>query len=374
MQTLSLRLRLVVTSAALAAGALMLSSVASASADRAVFVQTDNPAGNQVVVYDREPSGTLTAAGTYSTGGLGGALEGSVVDHLASQGALTYDRDEGLLYAVNAGSNTVSVFAVFGDRLALRQVLASGGSFPVSVAASNGLVYVLNALAGGALQGFRVLDGRLVPLPGPSRALGLDPAAKPQFTNTPGQVAFSPDGSQLVVTTKANGNDVDVFGVNAAGRLSKAVVNQLPGDVPFAVNFDQQSHLLVSEAGPSALASFELKEDGKIAQLDSVPTGQAASCWVARAGRHFYASNTGSDSVTGFQSSLGGQLLSEISRTSTDAGPVDATVPSGARFLYVQTGGEGNVDEFAIEPGGTLVKVGAVTVPGAVGGEGIAAQ
>jgi 6-phosphogluconolactonase (cycloisomerase 2 family) len=374
MQTLSLRLRLIVTGAALAAGALMVSSAASASADRAVFVQTDNPAGNQVAAYDREPGGTLTAAGTYSTGGLGGALEGSVVDHLASQGALTYDREDGLLYAVNAGSNTISVFAVFGDRLALRQVLASGGSFPVSVAASNGLVYVLNALEGGALQGFRIVDGRLVPLPGPPRALGLDPGAKPQFTNTPGQVQFSPDGTQLVVTTKANGNDVDVFGVNAAGHLSKAVVNPLPGDVPFAVNFDQQRHLLVSEAGPSALASFELKEDGKIAQLDSVPTGQAASCWVARAGRHFYASNTGSGSVTGFQSSVGGQLLSEISRTSTDAGPVDATVPSGARFLYVQTGGEGNVDEFAIEPGGTLVKVGVVTVPGAVGGEGIAAQ
>ncbi len=350
-------------------------SPASALADRAVFVQNDNPAGNQVIAYDREANGTLAKAGTYGTGGLGGALEGSVVDHLASQGSLTYDREDGLLYAVNAGSDTISVFAVFGDRLALRQVLASGGSFPVSVAVEGGLVYVLNALEGGTLQGFRVVGGRLAPVPGSARALGLNPAATPQFTNTPGQVAFSPDGTQLVVTTKANGNDVDVFRVNAGGRLSKATVNPLPGDVPFAVSFDQQSHLLVSEAGPSVIASFELKEDGKIAQLDSVPTEQAATCWVVRAGRRFYSSNTGSGSVTGFQSSVGGQLLSEISRTGTDAGPVDAAVPSGARFLYVQTGGEGIVDEFAIEPSdGTLAKVGSVTVPGAVGGEGIAAQ
>ncbi len=45
-------------------------------------------------------------------------LTGSVVDHTASQGALAFDRRHNLLYAVNAGSNSVSVFAVLGDRLA----------------------------------------------------------------------------------------------------------------------------------------------------------------------------------------------------------------------------------------------------------------
>ncbi len=81
---------------------------------------------------------------------------------------------------------------------------------------------MLNALGGGRLQGYRVLGGFLVPIPGSGRALGLDPTASPQFTNTPGQVAFSPDGSQLIVTTKANGNDIDVFGVRFDGRLSAA--------------------------------------------------------------------------------------------------------------------------------------------------------
>jgi hypothetical protein len=95
-----------------------------------VFVQTDDTAGNQVVAYDRAGDGTLTLAGTYDTGGLGGMLNGSVVDHLASQGSLTHDPVQGLLYAVNAGSNTVSVFSVHGDRLALRQVISSGGSSP----------------------------------------------------------------------------------------------------------------------------------------------------------------------------------------------------------------------------------------------------
>src|SRR4029079_7470669 len=83
----------------------------SRGADGVVFVQTDNPAGNAVVAYDRADDGTLPLAGTYPTGGNGGVLTGSVVDHLASQGSLVYDADHGLLFAVNAGSNTVSVFS-----------------------------------------------------------------------------------------------------------------------------------------------------------------------------------------------------------------------------------------------------------------------
>jgi hypothetical protein len=53
----------------------------------AVFVQTDAVSGNSVAVYDRAADGTLRAAGTYQTGGLGGILNGSAVDHLASQGS-----------------------------------------------------------------------------------------------------------------------------------------------------------------------------------------------------------------------------------------------------------------------------------------------
>jgi hypothetical protein len=42
-------------------------------------------------------------------------------------------------------------------------------------------------------------------------------------------------------------------------------------------------------------------------------------------------------------------------------------------FLYVQTGGNGIVDEFQVNTNGTLTEIGSVTVVGAVGGQGIAA-
>jgi DNA-binding beta-propeller fold protein YncE len=342
-------------------------------ASHAVFVQTDNTAGNQVIAYHRAPDGALTKAGSYATGGLGGILAGSVVDHLASQGSLSYDPSHALLFAVNAGSDTVSVFAASGDRLALRQVVGSGGSFPVSVAVRGDLVYVLNALGGGRLQGYRVLGSFLVPIPGSGRALGLDPTASPQFTNTPGQVAFTPDGSQLIVTTKANGSDIDVFGVRFDGRLSAApVVNSEPGTVPFSISFDAYGHLVIAEAGPNALATFSLADSGSVSLIDAVPTGQSATCCVAPAGSFLFAGNAGSAAESEFAPAPSGQLTL-LGAQGTDPGTVDASAAAGGRFLYVQAGAAGMVDEFGVGAGGSLTPIGSVTVPGAVGGEGIVA-
>jgi DNA-binding beta-propeller fold protein YncE len=341
-------------------------------AGQAVFVQNDNLEGNQIIAYSRSDEGTLTQVGEYATGGKGGQLEGSVVDHTASQGSLSYDRPDNLLLAVNAGSNTLSVFSANGDSLRLLQVLSSGGEFPVSVTASNGYVYVLNAEHGGSIQGFVVYHDRLYPNPGANRALHL-PVAAPgsgeQFTHTPGQIAFTPNGSKLIVTTKAAGQSIEVF--NAHTLAPEAVVNAEPGAVPFAVSFDSEADLLVAEAGPSALASFDLNPNGTVTQLDAVATGQAATCWVAGAAGYFYASNAGSASVSGFHSGPHG-VLSDLGNTTTHPGTVDAA--SVGSFLYVQGGGEGTVDEFEVQSNGSLKSLGSVLVPHAVGGEGIVAS
>lgn len=366
--------RAAVAAFALAAMLVALGGTASAASKHfsaPVFVQTDNPAGNQVVAYDRAANGTLTQAGVYNTGGKGGVLEGAVVDNLASQGSLAYDREHQLLLAVNAGSNTVSVFRVDGDRLSLRQVIDSGGSFPASIAERRGLVYVLNAEGEGSVQGYFILGNRLVPLFGSNRSLGLSATQTPRFTSTPGQVAFSPDGRQLLVTTKGNGSAIDVFGIRPLGRLSATpVVNSLPGEVPFALTFDARGRLLVAEAGTNALASFTLNADGTVTKLDAVGTGQAATCWVVGAGGFSYTSNAGSGSLSRFQEALDGGLAL-LGNTATHGGTVDATITPDGRFLYAQTGGEGLVDEFKIGPGGSLSPIGSLAVPGAVGGEGI---
>ncbi|WP_344445605.1 lactonase family protein, partial [Kitasatospora nipponensis] len=306
-------------------------------------------------------------------GARGGRLTGSVVDHLASQGSLAYDERHQLLYAVNAGSDTVTVFAVHGDRLERRQVLSSGGSFPVGLAVHGDLLYVLNALDGGSIQGFRLAGEHLAPVAGWHRGLGLDPAGAPQFTHTPGQIAFTPDGSRLVVTTKAGGNSIDVFPLGAHGAPSAApVVNAEPGTVPFGFVFDAHGRLQVTEVGPNAVATYTVGADGRVTAVGQAPTGQAATCWVAAAGDHLYASNAGSGTVSGFRVGARGALTA-LGNTATDAGTVDAAASGDGHFLYVQGGKAGTVDAYRIAADGGLTPVGAVTVPGGAGGEGIVA-
>jgi hypothetical protein len=102
-----------------------------------------------------------------------------------------------------------------------------------------------------------------------------------------------------------------------------------------------------------------------------VATGQKGTCWITPDGTTFFADNAVSGSVSGF-SHTGSTTLQPLGNTTTDAGTVDAATSADGSNLYVQTGGKGIVDEFRVNPGGSLTEIGSVTVPGAAGGQGIA--
>jgi DNA-binding beta-propeller fold protein YncE len=300
---------------------------------------------------------------TYATGGNGAAITGAVVDKLASQGSLTYTSDDGgVLLAVNGGSNTVSVFAVSGDRLSLREVVDSGGTLPVSVTVQDHLAYVLNAGGASAVSGFRLGLGRLFPLAGSTRSLALTPVTGPNmFLNTPGQVGFSPDGSKLIVTTKANGSNIDVFGVRWDGRLSAAPVqNTSATPVPFGFVFDRSGHLVVGEAGASTLSTYSLGWNGTTTPVSSVADGQAALCWITQSGRNFYVANAGSGNISAYSVDRAGHATLGAN-TPTAAGSIDLTTTPDGQFLYSESGGTGSVFGFRIAPNGSLTPVGSVT-------------
>jgi hypothetical protein len=75
----------------------------------AVFILTNDAKKNQVIAYERAANGTLSEPVYYDTNGRG---SGGTTDPLESQGSLTLSQDHSLLFAVNAGSGTVSVFSV----------------------------------------------------------------------------------------------------------------------------------------------------------------------------------------------------------------------------------------------------------------------
>ena len=350
--------------AATVGAAFVAAHAAAASPGAVVWVQTNEPTGNSVVVYDRGADGLLTRAGTYPTGGNGGvAAPGTESDHLASQGSLVYDSADQLLFAVNAASDSVSALSVDGDSLQLESVVPSGGEFPASIAVHGRLLYALNAGGAGVVQGFQIAGDHLVRIPGSARSLGLANSDPPNFLTSPGQVGFTPNGRQLLVTTKASDNTIDVFGVGPDGRLSAApVANASTTPVPFAFTFTPTGRVASGEAGASSLSTYSVQPDGTLTDPKSQPDGQVALCWIIRVGSYYYVSNTGSNTLSGYTVAPDGQP-SLIGTTgivaTTEPGPIDMTSPSGTSFLYAETGG-GTVEEFAVNSDGSLTQLGVI--------------
>jgi len=375
---------LALAAAALAVG---LAPVATASAsppgDRAehgaVFVETNDETSNAIIAYSRGRDGHLTETGRFPAGGLGGAVAGPVFDPLASQGALTYDADHQLLYAVNAGSDTLTVFAVHGTNLSQRQIVSSGGHLPVSVGVARDLVYVLNAGGDGAISGFRVNDGTLNPLVGSTRSLGLGNPATPPFLAAPSQVALTPDGRNVIVATKTQGV-LDIFPLDRLGRPTPApvVTAAAPGSVPFALSFDRDANLLVAGAAGVA-SSYTVHRDGTLTAISTaVPNGQSATCWTVFARGHLYAANAGSATITGYTDHHGKLALREPTGVAahTDTGPVDLAASGDDKYLYQLATGAGVIDEYRIGQNGSLSLIGTVTglgIDNGHGAEGIAA-
>ena len=341
--------------------------------ENVVFVQTNELSGNQIAVYDRGFDGRLSRAGTYATGGNGGAaLPGTESDRLASQGSLVYDRWHRLLLGVNAGSDTVSTFRVRGDRLRLKGVVASGGQFPASIAVHGDLVYVLNSGGEGIVQGFRIHRHRLIPISGSARSLGLANSSPPQFLTSPGQVGFTPDGRKLIVTTKASTSSIAVFQVGRSGLLSASpVVNPSATPVPFAFTFGAGGRLVAGEAGASSVTTYRIQPSGTLTDPKSQSDGQTALCWIVGVRGYYFVANTGSDNLSSFRIGFAGQpALLQAVAASTSPGPID--LASSGPFLYAETGLNGTVDEFFVRSDGTLVALGTVDdLPPGI--EGIAA-
>jgi 6-phosphogluconolactonase len=344
----------------LTVAALSLAASASARGDGgggAVYTLTNAAAGNAVAVFDRDRDGSLTAGGTVSTGGLGTGAG------LGSQGALVLDRDR--LFAVNAGSNTISSLEVDGDDVELEDVASSRGVRPISLTVHGPFLYVLNAgdaTSPANIAGFLVFRGELIPLPGSSRPLST---AAPD----PAQIEFTPDGRVLVVTEKAT-NRITTYRV-FFGFASGPNAQPSVGMTPFGFAFDPRGRLIVSEAfggatDESALSSYRVGRDGEVSVIDPVVrTTETAACWVVvtKDGRFTYTTNTGSNSITGYAIGRDGDLtiLDADGKTAdTGATPIDAALSKDSTFLYELSSGAGEIGGYAVNSDGSLDPLGTV--------------
>ena len=350
----------------LATGFLATTSFAGATSAKdqpisghAVFVESDQTGSNTVLSYTRGTDGSLSYVATYPTGGAGAAAAGSAADPLASQGGLALVDHGNELIATNPGSNSVSVFAVFGPYLHLIQQIPSGGLFPVSVTSHNDLVAVLNAGGAGSVSEYRLQWDRLVALNNDTRSLGLTNTTPPNFLAGAGQVGYSPDGKFLVVATKTSSNSYEVFSVSNWGDLSSsATVTAADHANPFAFVFDSQGRLVAAEAAGSAVSTYSIGTSGALTSVGSVADGQAALCWISTAQGYFFGSNAGSGDVSSFgETGAGVPTLLNAKAAITHPGTTDSAASPDGAFLYVESGGSGALDAFAVNADGSLTPI-----------------
>jgi 6-phosphogluconolactonase (cycloisomerase 2 family) len=342
----------------LSAAALTIASAAVSATAATVYTETNSASGNALQIFRTGSGGALALSGSISTGGLGTGAG------LGNQGALALSRDGRWLFAVNAGSNDISVFAVEEDDATLVARVNSGGVGPVSITVHGNLLYVLNAGGTGNIAGFHVsADGHV-------RAIA--DSARPLSSATAGaaQVEFGPGGGTLVVTEKAT-NRISLYTVDD-GRATGPFPQPSHGMTPFGFAIDPRGTLLVSEANAGALSSYEIADELTPLEVisGSVPTNQTAACWVvvARHGHYAYVTNTGSGTVTGYSVSRSG----ELARLSADGisgvtggGPTDATVTRDGEILFVLSPSIGQIVTFQVMADGSLVKL--ANAPGVAG-------
>jgi 6-phosphogluconolactonase (cycloisomerase 2 family) len=326
----------------------------------AVFFMTNSAQTNEVVAYERNPYGTLYGAKHFATGGRGSGGKG---DPLGSQGSLTLSQDHQWLFAVNAGSGTLSVFRVVDSRLVLTDQVATGGAEPISVTQHGNLVYVLNAAGSSSVSGFAFLGGHLAPIPDSQQFLSANGA-------NPGSVSFSADGKFLLATEKT-GNDIDVFEVQPNGTLSAITVNSSAGPGVFAASVAPNGTALVSETGTggttSAISSYHIGANGTLTVVSaSVPTLGAANCWnaITPDGRFVYVSNAGSSTISGFAIGATGNLTplagTVVGTNPAGSGNLDIAVSADSKFLYTLNSAGGTIGVFAINTDGSLTNLGTV--------------
>ena len=399
---------------ALLAAALTAFAAAPASAHRhhrdgdrsaalsAVYTEDNLPTGNHVLVFARGANGAIPSepSQTVSTGGTGLKSQPPFAFPMVdSQGALDITKDGRLLFAVNAGSNTISSFRVSSTGPQLVDQVSSGGTEPISLTHVGDVLYVVNE-ASGNIAGFHFSDnGWLTPINHSTQSL-----ATPGPGGIAAQIGFSPDGSVLTVTERCfQGCPLAPFGLIDTFRMhgdTPGPVQPHPADAPIPFGFAYQGrHLITTYVGFVATPSGETPNPadpnqfngfvssdtlnwwGGLTPNGTIQSGGRGTCWIAITGdgKFAFITNSLSDTLPDITSGKGAisrvalspggkvSLLGTSDATSDTAGPTfptDLGLSPDSKYLYVAAPtlafglNTSHIDAYSVS-GGNLTHIGA---------------
>jgi 6-phosphogluconolactonase len=322
------------------------------SMDGAVFVQT-NAAHNEVIAYARDAAGMLTHAGSFATGGAGNDEA-----HLPSQGSVTMTRDRRHLLVTNVASNDVSVFSLEGAMPALTKTVPTGMA-PRSVAEQDGLVFVL-ATGDARIDGFRLVDGDLLPIDGSSMVLSTPDGA---------QVGFTPDGRALLVTERG-GDKLSAYSVGMDGSLGVRRTIDSQGATPYGFAISSNGTLVVTEAfraekGAAAASSYRVDGDAIKPVTASIGNGRSEICWavITPDDRYAFTTNFADGAVSRYSIGTEGSFALEDATAgiTVDGQPGlrDEDLTTDGRFLYAIDADAGRIVGWSVGSMGELSSIGS---------------
>jgi hypothetical protein len=322
--------------------------------DRGVLVltSTNDPAGNQVLVYQLATGATpaLSLVQTLPTGGRGGAG--------GNAGILQMKGDLGAV--ANYGSNSVSELAREGDYVEVtgRIGLAPGCAKPDSVALSGRALFVAgsNCVESHAWPSGN-LEGAVVRLTDPS-------AAQVAVGRTWGAVTFK-SGS------------VEQVGLTPWGALSGSVASvALPGnadDTPLGAAFWGDILGFTPAHSPDSFVIVDAQRNAYPIAGPTPSFPSNAPCWVAKGpGNVWYTGNSPGHAISIFFSDAkGGTFYKSVPVPGV---PTDLTVSRDRKWLAViySASGAGYVAVFAIDAYGDLTPEAASSPIGVPAFNGVA--
>ena len=342
------------------ARAIAQSVIMSEAAGRSFVYTITNPNGpNAVAAYERNTeTGELIFLGAYPTSGRG---SGELID---SQSPLVVNAAGTLLFAVNPGSNDISVMAINDDgSLELRdEPVPSRGVEPASLALRDGLLYVANkgdAIDPPNYAGFLVdSEGTLTRI---KRRISL------AFGDNPTQVVFARDGGTLL-GIRFGSRGIDSYAVKPNGKLRlRRQLNDQRGPFAGVVNPVASEQLIVADARLPGAATFVMSEDRSLTPITSVSNRpERAACWIVAHsdGIRAWVSNTGTNSLSLFTIGTDGSLSLQGTHGTAAYGrtPFEIALDPANRFLYQLNVGAGNQSIHALRVTDSLQDAGLADI------------
>jgi hypothetical protein len=318
-------------------------------------IMTNDPMSNQIKVYDADTHVLLQTLSTQGKGGVGGN----------ARGVKQYNGE--LFAAVNNGSSTVAIFKRDGNGLRFDKLVMTT-SAPVSVDFGNDHLYVAGATS---VDSF-VMHRNHVEWRDGTTALELAGGGLPPNGST-AQVGVINE-RRLLVTLKT---DPDPGTVDIVPLHDGAVTGAAPIAVSAPAGTLTPFGFAVYPDGTAVITLAHSNQDGLFrngAFTSVIAAGQAAPCWMTRAGKYVFTANTGSKTIsrligTGNNVFVDSPVAASIT---TGGGPSDIDADEGVLGVIDRGAGQSHLSLFTYNKFGELTASGAPITLGVANANGVA--